>query len=105
MPLSNDQVNPCMWTIPSDCWPLWINGNRREIQRGWKAYRESGEKDYDQRTKYVSKGEEVAAGLARAVLEMQKRWRMERYDLAVADGCSYVKWIDGTAICGLSKHR
>ena len=81
----DDEVNLCMRAIPGDCWPLWINGHRREIQHGRVFERENGEKDYDKRMEYVSKGEEVAAGWAREVLNMQRLWRIERNNSAVSD--------------------
>jgi hypothetical protein len=78
----DDEINLCLWTIPGDCWPLWINGHRREIKLGWSAFRKSGEKDYDQRMEYVVKGEEVAARWARIVQGMQERWRAAKVDVS-----------------------
>lgn len=70
------EINLCLWTIPGDCWPLWSNGHRREIQRGWDFLRKNGEKDYDTRMEYVSKGQEVAAGWARIVQSKEQQWRL-----------------------------
>lgn len=70
----DEEVKLCLFA-PIDCFPLWINGHRREDNPAWTAIRESGEADYDQRMEYVAKGRAVAVHWARIVKAMQKEWR------------------------------